>query len=505
MFSIPADTILSLRQQFTIQEKIGQKEHISVWKMKNGESVLFALKIFILPTAQAMQLLLERLHLMQQIQHEHIMPVIEYGLLPVQEEMPQLADHEWRAVPPAFAQVLLKAAQSTSTSNAEVSQNADIAANPATTDSQSNTTATNNSMQTRIGANLAVFMIMPYAEKNILELEESDDLKRMDIALQLCLAMRKIHNYYVQNAVTTRMEPFFHGNLHPSNIRILHKGKKLTLKVADLGLDAETSVHEYLAPEQANKSDMDFRVDLYAIGRLLEQFLYHLPADAQLLLQELQNHDPAQRPNLGKLVTSLWYERKRICNHQLAQTLYFLGVNLYNSEHFQYALLDFDKAVQLDPGLVAAWSYQGDTLQELGKYDLAIESYNKAIALDSNNALAYEKRGAIYGEQENYPQAIADLQKAIELDPTAISAYGSLGLVYSKMKNWEKAVEQFNQLILQHQDFANAYIDRADALVELARYEEAAQDYQRAALLSAAPEIAQKIEELNHRRAAKTE
>ncbi len=60
---------------------------------------------------------------------------------------------------------------------------------------------------------------------------------------------------------------------------------------------------------------------------------------------------------------------------------------------------------------------QGKALADQGKYDEALVEYNKAIKLDPKNELAFLYRGEVYKEKEDYDKALADFDKAIDLAP----------------------------------------------------------------------------------------
>ena len=50
-------------------------------------------------------------------------------------------------------------------------------------------------------------------------------------------------------------------------------------------------------------------------------------------------------------------------------------------------------------------------------FDSAIINFTKAIKLDPKHAGAYYNRGYTYSKLKKYPEAIADYTKAIKLDP----------------------------------------------------------------------------------------
>ncbi|MFC2066753.1 tetratricopeptide repeat protein [Chloroflexota bacterium] len=96
----------------------------------------------------------------------------------------------------------------------------------------------------------------------------------------------------------------------------------------------------------------------------------------------------------------------------------------------------------------AEWHFhQGNNFNEQGHYDEAIEEYTKSIELDPKLALAYVNRAKAYNEKGQYDLAIVDCNKAIELDPKLDVAYGNRGIAYGS-KGQSK--ESFPVLTFQH-------------------------------------------------------
>ena len=112
------------------------------------------------------------------------------------------------------------------------------------------------------------------------------------------------------------------------------------------------------------------------------------------------------------------------------------------------ALADFNKAIELNPDLVAAhdnrsraenaksdatkksadtWNQFGKIKKEEGDLDNALVGYNKAIELNPNFAAAYSNRGLVKKAKGDLDGAMADFNKAIELKPDLTAAYNNRG------------------------------------------------------------------------------
>jgi len=96
----------------------------------------------------------------------------------------------------------------------------------------------------------------------------------------------------------------------------------------------------------------------------------------------------------------------------------------------------------------AEWhAEQAYKLAEQGHYDEAIEECNKAIELDPNLAAAYNNRAWAYNEKGQYDLAIADCNKAIELDPSLFEAYWNRAWAYTLQGKNAKAIADFEKFI----------------------------------------------------------
>ena len=459
MITIPIDTVLTLGpHHYVVSEYLGEGHVGAVWKVETPSShSAKALKVIYKFSAASDNLtykqdLLNRIKLLQQIKHPHLIAIEHYGLLPFIDQQPQVEHGHWRPLAAPREQCF-------------------------------------------------PFLLMPYSGSTLqdyLQQPQREQLQDITLALQLCLALRKIHGYYIPD-LEAQLSHFFHGNLKPANVLIFTKGKRPQVKVGDLGLviGQEQSAHPYQAPEQRQlEAPVDFRSDLFSLAKILQQLLPQAQPKIVELIAAMSHPDPDQRKNfLAEMNKALWQAFKDLRKKNLAESLFVLGMHLYENGHYQYALQDFAKVLELVPDFLEARVCQGDALKNLGRFQEALASYAQALEIDSQAAIVYENRGELYGEQQLYDQAIADFYKALEYDPESASAYGNLGMAYSAKGEFENALQQFNQVIALADDFAPAYVDRGDVLVQLQQCEKAIADYEKALALEieAPQEVRDKI------------
>jgi tetratricopeptide (TPR) repeat protein len=93
------------------------------------------------------------------------------------------------------------------------------------------------------------------------------------------------------------------------------------------------------------------------------------------------------------------------------------GVSHHSQGEFETAVEFFDKALKLDPSIVAAWSNRGLALSKLGRYDEAIESYDQAIELFPKYTAAWVDKGVALQELGRLDEALKCYDMAIEMSP----------------------------------------------------------------------------------------
>ena len=106
---------------------------------------------------------------------------------------------------------------------------------------------------------------------------------------------------------------------------------------------------------------------------------------------------------------------------------------------------------QKPSALVSAQDYfaLGDYDYERGACDSAIVDYTRALELNPEFAEAYNNRAYTYMVQHNYAAALPDLDKAIELRPDYVNALMNRGDIYNYYYdiNYDRAVADYDRII----------------------------------------------------------
>ena len=96
-------------------------------------------------------------------------------------------------------------------------------------------------------------------------------------------------------------------------------------------------------------------------------------------------------------------------------------------------------------------------------YDRAIVDFTKAIKLNPDYVYAYYNRSLVYREKEDYDRAIADFTKTIELKPNFAKAYTNRAVIYQCKGLFDCAITDHTKAIELNPDLAQAYINRGAA------------------------------------------
>jgi len=108
----------------------------------------------------------------------------------------------------------------------------------------------------------------------------------------------------------------------------------------------------------------------------------------------------------------------------------------------QQALLQFDKAIKLDPENHLAFNGRAKTYNLLGKYDLAIADLDSAQALNPATSDDRETRADSLVGQKKYVEAIAEYTGVLKLENSA-EPLMRRGEVYSKNGQHQEAIDDY--------------------------------------------------------------
>lgn len=130
------------------------------------------------------------------------------------------------------------------------------------------------------------------------------------------------------------------------------------------------------------------------------------------------------------------------------------GLAYWEKGEYGKALVDLNRAVELEPTDFKAYNNRGLVLTDAGQPDKAIADFDRAIALFSNDPSAYYNRGNAYRKLGESDLAVADFSIAISMNPDDMKARNNRGLVFQERGDLERALAEYNDaLALRPEDW----------------------------------------------------
>jgi len=149
----------------------------------------------------------------------------------------------------------------------------------------------------------------------------------------------------------------------------------------------------------------------------------------------------------------------------------------------QEAIDAFRSALQMEPDYGDAMIGLARALADSGDLAQAEQTYKQAIALRPNYWVAHNHLGVFYLVRGRYPEAIKSLEAAIALTPDNVRVLNNLGALYHQTGRHEDSLRTFARSITERPN-ADAYSNRGTCLFFLGRYDESADDFERATALN---------------------
>jgi superkiller protein 3 len=109
------------------------------------------------------------------------------------------------------------------------------------------------------------------------------------------------------------------------------------------------------------------------------------------------------------------------------------------------AIVEFKKAIELDPKHSRAHNNLGNALHDQGKVDEAVAAYQKALAIEPQDALGHNELAWLLATCPNAKfhdakRAVELAMRAVELKPQEGTCWNTLGVAHYRAGNWKDAV-----------------------------------------------------------------
>ena len=186
-----------------------------------------------------------------------------------------------------------------------------------------------------------------------------------------------------------------------------------------------------------------------------------------------------------------WVEKaKTLCEKalaitpQLAEGHTCLGNFFLSTGHYEDAVQQFQRSIELDHNNDEALGALAAAYQKLGNVSAAEDAYRKAVSLRPNYWGVYNDFGWFYSTQARYSDAAVMFKKAIELAPLNYSLYSNLGAMYLQLGRYQEGVTALQQSIALRPSFT-AYGNLGAVYFYLRRYSDSAESVRQALKIDA--------------------
>jgi serine/threonine protein kinase/predicted TPR repeat methyltransferase len=136
---------------------------------------------------------------------------------------------------------------------------------------------------------------------------------------------------------------------------------------------------------------------------------------------------------------------------------FLMGASKKSLGKSQEALLEFQRAVELDDRNQKAWEQIGDLLMNRMDYNGAEKAFLKSSELDPSAAPTWEGLAQTYLIQQKSAQAEESYEKLLQIEPNNVTAIYNLGLLQNGSNKKDAARKSFEKVISLNPNYAEAY------------------------------------------------
>ncbi|WP_218461045.1 S16 family serine protease [Rickettsia sp. TH2014] len=210
---------------------------------------------------------------------------------------------------------------------------------------------------------------------------------------------------------------------------------------------------------------------------------------------ELEPNDAVSYNVQGSALLKLWryeealeaFDKAIELKPDYAEAYTGRGKALDNLGRYEEGIVACNKAIEVKPDYAVAYNIQGSALLKLWRYEEALEAFDKAIEVKPDYAEAYSHKGYTLDALKRHEAALKEFDKVIALNPTNEYAYLSQVKIFQKQNMYDKALAVINKLIEQHPTDDEIYQEKGKLCKEFGKYEEALESYEVAIKLKPCP------------------
>ena len=177
------------------------------------------------------------------------------------------------------------------------------------------------------------------------------------------------------------------------------------------------------------------------------------------------------------------YDRALALDPGCLAALYNRATLLLRMDRAAEALASLDSLIARAPAPAPVHLLRGNALSALGRHDAALAAFDEAVRLDPRAPLGYCNRGNTLLTLGRPEEALSSLDRALAVAPGHALASYNRGNVLVALGRLAEALASFDHAVRSDPRFALAWYNRGSMLLELRRPAEAAASFDRALAL----------------------
>jgi tetratricopeptide (TPR) repeat protein len=187
----------------------------------------------------------------------------------------------------------------------------------------------------------------------------------------------------------------------------------------------------------------------------------------------------------GKVEEALVNYRKAIeINPACEDALNNIGYALAGQKKYAEAIPYYEAALRIKPNHVEVHNNLGNALSELGQIPAAIEQYRFVLREKPDHANAHNNLGIALAIEGKLDEAMEHFNAAIQFNPKYASAHSNLGNAFAAQRKFNEAITEYRESLRLNPSDAQAHNNLGNVLAEQNRLPEAIEQYSEALRLN---------------------
>jgi len=165
----------------------------------------------------------------------------------------------------------------------------------------------------------------------------------------------------------------------------------------------------------------------------------------------------------------------RIQSHKTVKAWNINGDYAYRNKNYLEAIRFYSEAIKINPKYFQSYAGRSIARMQASDYENSMSDINTAIQLKAKNIELYKIKAILYIETNEYQKAINTYSIAINIDNENVELLSQRANLYLSIDSLQNALKDYNSVIKLSptQEF---YLNRANILISLKKYEQAEKD-----------------------------